>query len=118
MVHLFSNVQNMTKKFYCEDHLVLSECFRGQIAVDILWEIALILDPVPKEARGAGHTVTLTRGSHIILVSLRIDYPAVGAHVKGCTALWVDVVSIRGALKHSHERGRKNQQQQSSCPHL
>ena len=62
MVHLFLKFQNMTKKFYCEDHLVLSECFRRQVAVNILGEIALILDPVPKEARGAGHTVTLAGG--------------------------------------------------------
>ena len=57
-------------------------------------------------------------GSHMIQVSLRMDYPAVGAHVEGCTALGVDVVSIRGALKHSHEGGRKHQKQQSSCLHL
>ena len=52
---------------------MLSESFRGQVAVDILWEIALVLDPVPKEARGAGHTVSLPRRSHFIPVSLRID---------------------------------------------
>ena len=101
-------------------HLVLSKSFRGKVAVNIFWEIALILDPVPKQARGAGHTVSLVRGSHIILVSLRIDYPAVGAHVKGGTALRVDVVAIRGALEHSKTGGRKSQQQEqsSSCLHL
>ena len=65
----------MTKKFYCGDHLVPSECFRGEVAVDILREIALVLDPVPEQARGAAHTVSLPRRSHTIPVLGLVTLP-------------------------------------------
>ena len=44
------------------DHLVLCKCFRGKVAVNIFREVAFIFYPIPKEARGAGHTVPLARG--------------------------------------------------------
>ena len=64
-----------TKKFHCGDHLVLSKCFRGEVAVDILREIALVLDPVPEKARRAAHTVSLPRRSHTIPVQGLITLP-------------------------------------------
>ena len=65
----------MTRKFYCGDHLVLSKCFRGEVAVDILREIALVLDPVPEQARGTAHTVSLPRRSQTIPVQGLVTLP-------------------------------------------
>ena len=41
--------------------LVLPDCSSREIALDIFWEVALVLDPVPEEAWRAAHAVALKR---------------------------------------------------------
>ena len=54
---------------------MLSKSFRGKVAVNIFWEIALILDPVPEESRGACHTVTLARTHHTMSAEGLVTLP-------------------------------------------
>ena len=42
-------------------HLVLAELLPGEVAVDVLGEVALVLEAVPEEPGGAAHAEGLGR---------------------------------------------------------